>query len=185
MFLVGQQYVNQVPDPANLQYDNSGHLLSFDPVITSFRLQDPKIETAGARCAKWEFNKKGPGNMSNDFAVFRVADIILMKAEAQLMTGNVPGALATINQKINGISIHSRAGLPDFTSAEMTPDNLLKERACELSWEGWRRNDMIRLGHYLDARIPEKAASADYRKLYPIPQIELGKNPYLLQNLGY
>jgi hypothetical protein len=61
MFLVGQQYVNQVPDPANLQYDNSGHLLSFDPVITSFRIQDPKTETAGARCAKWEFNKDGWG----------------------------------------------------------------------------------------------------------------------------
>jgi hypothetical protein len=37
--------------------------------------------------------------MSNDFAVFRLADIILMKAEAQLMNGNVPDALATINQK--------------------------------------------------------------------------------------
>jgi hypothetical protein len=185
MFLVGQQYVNQVPDPANLQYDNSGHLLSFDPVITSFKIQDPKSETAGARCAKWEFNKDGWGNMSNDFAVFRLADIILMKAEAQFMNGNVPGALATINQKINGISIHSRANLLDFTAAEMTPDGLLKERACELSWEGWRRNDMIRLGHYLDARIPEKTVSPDYRKLYPIPQTELDKNHYLVQNPGY
>src|SRR4029079_15457332 len=108
---------------------------------------------------------------------------ILMKAEAQLMNGNVPDALAAINQKINGISIHSRANLPDFTAAEMTPDGLLKERACELSWEGWRRNDMIRLGHYLDARIPEKDASADFRKLYPIPENELNKNPlYLKQN---
>ncbi len=185
MFLVGQQYVNQVPDSANLQYDRSGHLLSFDPVITSFRIQDPKTETAGARCAKWEFNKDGWGNMSNDFAIFRLADIILMKAEAQLMNGNVPGALATINQKINGISIRSRANLPDFTAAEMTPDNLLKERACELSWEGWRRNDMIRLGHYLDARTPEKAKSDDHRKLYPIPQNELLKNDYLKQNPGY
>jgi len=102
-----------------------------------------------------------------------------------LMNGNVPDALATINQKINGISIHSRANLPDFTAAEMAPDGLLKERACELSWEGWRRNDMIRLGHYLDARIPEKAVSPDYRKLYPIPQTELDKNPYLVQNPGY
>lgn len=185
MFLVGQQYINQVPDSANVQFDNSGHPLSFDPVITSFRLQSPKTETAGARCAKWEFNKDGWGNMSNDFAVVRLADIILMKAEAQLMDGNLPDALATINQKINRISIRNRANLPDFTAAEMTPDSLLKERACELSWEGWRRNDMIRLGHYLDARTPEKAVSAEPRKLYPIPQTELDKNPYLVQNLGY
>lgn len=183
MFLVGQQYINQVSDSANRQYDNTGHLLSFDPVITSFRLQDPKIETAGARCAKWEFNKEGDGNMSNDFAVFRLADIILMKAEAQLMNGDAAEALATINQQIN-VSIRGRAGLPDFSAAEMTPDSLLNERACEFSWEGWRRNDMIRLGHFLDARAPENAAEI-WKKLYPIPENEIKKNKYLEQNPGY
>jgi hypothetical protein len=185
MFLVGQQYVNQVPDPANLQYDRGNNLLSFDPVITSFKLHDPKTETAGARCAKWEFNKEGWGNMSNDFAVIRLADVILMKAEAQFRNGSIASAVATINQQINGVSIRSRAGLPDFSAAEMTADGLLKERACELSWEGWRRNDMIRLGHFTDARVPEKSASPDFRKLYPIPGNELNKNPYLVQNQGY
>lgn len=185
MFLVGQQYVNQFPDTANVQYDNSGHLLSFDPVITSFRLQDPVIETAGARCVKWELNKEGDGSMSNDFAIIRLADIILMKAEAQLMSGDIAGALTTVNQEFNHVSIRSRANLSDFTIAEMTPDSLLKERACELSWEGWRRNDMIRLGHYLDARIPEKEISEEHIKLFPIPQDELNKNPYLTQNVGY
>ena len=185
MFLVGQQYVNQIPDSAHMQYDRAGHPLSFDPVITTFKLQDPITETAGARCAKWEFNKEGWGNMSNDFAVFRLADIILMKAEAQLMNNDIAGALATINQKINDVSIRSRAGLPDFTASEMNPDGLLKERACELSWEGWRRNDMIRLGHFTDARTPEKGVSENFRKLYPIPQAELAKNPYLQQNPDY
>ena len=58
MFLVGQQYENQIPDSAHLQYDRLGNLLIFDPVITSFKIQPPKTETAGARCAKWEFNKE-------------------------------------------------------------------------------------------------------------------------------
>lgn len=185
MFLVGQQYVNQIPDPDNVQFDNSGHPLYFDPVITTFRLQYPTIETAGARCVKWELNKEGNGDMSNDFALFRLADIILMKAEAQLMSGNTAGALTTVNQQIDGISIRSRANLPNFTAAEITTQRLLKERACEFSWEGWRRNDMIRLGHYLDARIPEKEMSDEFRKLFPIPQNELDKNPYLKQNEGY
>lgn len=185
MFLVGQQYINQIPDPANLQYDRGGHLLIFDPKITSFKIQPPNSETAGARCAKWEFNKEGWGNMSNDFAVFRLADIILMKAEAQFRMGKTADALITINQKINGVSIRSRANMPDFTAAEMTADGLLAERARELSWEGFRRNDMIRLGHFTDARVPEKELSQDYRKLYPIPQAEMDKNPYLVQNPGY
>ena len=185
MFLVGQQYENQIMDAAHLQYDQLGNLLSFDPVITSFKILPPKTEVAGARCAKWEFNKPESFTMSNDFAVYRLADIILMKAEAQFRNGDIPGALVTINQKINGVSIRSRANMPDFTLAEMTPDGLLAERARELSWEGWRRNDMIRLGHFTDARIPDKAASTEHVKLYPIPQSELDKNPYLKQNPGY
>jgi starch-binding outer membrane protein, SusD/RagB family len=185
MFLVGQQYVNQIIDPANLQYDFAGHPLSFDPVITTFVIQDPKTETAGVRCAKWEFNKVGDGNMSNDFAIYRLADIILMKAEAQFRKGNAGDALMTINQKINGVSIRSRTGLPDFAANEMNADSLLAERARELSWEGHRRNDLIRFGRYNDARIPEKALSENFRILYPIPESELSKNPYLKQNPGY
>lgn len=185
MFLVGQQYIDQIKDSAHMQYDRSGQIpLNFDPRIQTFSIPLPQGEVAGARCAKWEFNKES-GLMSNDFAVFRLSDIILMKAEAQLRSGDAAGALVTINQQINGVSIRSRAHLPDFSASEMNLDGLLKERARELSWEGWRRNDEIRFGHFTDARIPEKAKSDDYRMLYPIPQIELDKNPYLKQNPGY
>lgn len=185
MFLVGQQYENQIQDPAHILYDRSGNPLFFDPVITTFSILPPKAETAGARCAKWEFNKEGWGNMSNDFTVFRLADILLMKAEAQFRNGDLAAALTTINQKINGVSIRSRAGLPDFSQSEMDLEGLLAERARELAWEGHRRNDLIRFGKYTGARIPEKALSANYRQLYPIPQAELDKNPYLKQNPGY
>ncbi len=85
--------------------------------------------------------------MSNDFAAYRLDDIILMKGEAQFRNGDIPGALITINQKIIGVSIRSRAGLPDFAPLEMTPDGFLAERARELSWKAHRRKDMIRLGH--------------------------------------
>lgn len=186
MFLVGQQFVNQIRDSAHIQYDGqTGLRLIFDPTIKTFSISDASSKTAGARCAKWQFNSTNSGNMSNDYAVYRLADIILMKAEAQFRLGNMAGALATINQKINGVSIRSRAGMPDFSMSEMNADGLLAERARELSWEGFRRNDMIRLGHFTDARIPEKALSGNFRILYPIPQSELSKNPYLKQNPGY
>ena len=191
MFLVGQQYkdetqyVDPVPNPANVVLDKKGNLLNFDPVITSFVIQQPKTEGAGARCAKWEFNKNTQGGMSNDYQLFRLADVILMKAEAQFRLADNAGALVTINNQYGTVSIRSRANMPDFTAAEVNPDGILAERARELSWEGWRRNDMIRLGHFLDARVPEKLISADFRKLYPIPIEELSKNPYLKQNPGY
>ena len=187
IFLVGQQYKNQVVDPANIQYtdDSKTIPLSFDPAFSNFHLQAPLAEVAGARCAKWEFNKDANFNMSNDFAVFRLADIILMKAEALYRNQDASGALAVINQRVSGISIRSRVGMPDFTPAELNLDGLLKERALELAWEGWRRNDLIRFGHFTDARSPEKAQSEAFRLLYPIPKAELDKNPYLVQNTGY
>ena len=191
MFLTGQQYIGEtqyvdpVPDSANRQYDRSGNLLVFNPVITSFKVQEPETEGAGARCAKWEFNKQTQGGMSNDYQFIRLADILLMKTEALYNLGDLPNALNTINQKINGVSIRSRAHMPDFTMAELTADGILAERARELSWEGWRRNDMIRLGHFTDARVPEKIKTEDFRKVFPIPQAELRKNKSLVQNPGY
>jgi len=190
-FLVGQQYYgqlqyeDQVFDSSQIQYV-SGLRLIFDPDMRTFSSADPKFQMAGARCAKWEFNKSGGDLMSNDFAIFRLADIILMKAEAQFRNGDVAGALTTINKKtINGVSIRSRTGLPDFSAAEMTLEGLLKERARELAWEGWRRNDLIRFGRFTDARIPEKEISENFRTLFPIPKAELDKNGYLRQNPGY
>ncbi len=170
-----------------MQYDEDVNIpLNFNPEIKTFSIPLPEARVAGARCAKWEFNKHGgPGLMSNDFAVIRLADIILIKAEAQLRNGDPSGSLATINHKTEGVSIRSRAGLTDFTGSEMSLDAILNERARELSWEGWRRNDLIRFGHFTDARVPEKSISADYRNLYPIPLNELLKNPYLKQNPGY
>jgi starch-binding outer membrane protein, SusD/RagB family len=186
MFLVGQQYVNQIQDSSHIQFDESVNIpLSFNPEIDEFSLPLPEALVAGARCAKWEFNRRGLGDMSNDFAVIRLADVILMKSEAQFRNGDALAAVATINYETNGISIRSRAGLSAFGESEMNLDGLLKERARELSWEGWRRNDLIRFGHFTDARVPEKLVSDDYRNLYPIPHSELVKNPYLKQNPGY
>ena len=50
--------------------------------------------------------------MSNDFAVYRLADIILMKAEAQFRNGDAAGALITINKKYNGVSYVTEQDYP-------------------------------------------------------------------------
>jgi hypothetical protein len=186
MFLVGQQYIDGIKDSAHMQYDGNVNIpLNFNPDIKTFSIPLPEAAVAGARCAKWEFNKHSFVDMSNDFAVMRLADVVLMKAEAQFRNGNAEDALNTINYKTDGVSIRCSAGMPDFIADEMNLNGLLEERARELSWEGWRRNDLIRFGHFTDARVPEKSVSDDYRNLYPIPESELLKNPYLKQNPGY
>ena len=62
--------------------------------------------------------------------------------------------------------------------------SLLEERAREFYWEGWRRNDQIRFGTFLDS-FQEKPVSTETYLLFPIPPSALSTNPNLIQNPGY
>ena len=180
MFLVGQQYSKNGTPLMDKQVNLP---LVFDPAVPAIQSNAASFRMAGARSVKYEPTPQTGGDMSNDYAVFRLADVILMKAEAQLRNGDAPGAILTLNTVSGGVSIRSRAGLPVF--AAITLDELLRERAREMAWEGWRRNDLIRFGKYTEARNPAKAVSAATRQLFPIPKPQLDRNPNLTQNPGY
>jgi hypothetical protein len=108
-------------------------------------------------------------------------------AEAAMRLGDMGTALTNVNL------VRDRAGVTPWTMANLTYDNLLAERGRELSWEGWRRNDMIRFEiltgtHYFTgARIPAKAQDAadNHTFLFPIPAPQLITNRNLKQNPGY
>ena len=117
----------------------------------------------------------GPG-VNNDFAVFRLADVILMKAEALVRTSNATGALTLVN------AIRQKRGVADL--AALTLDNLLDERGRELYWEGYRRQDLIRFGKFLNA-YQEKPAADAHTLIFPIPSSQLAVNANLTQNPGY
>jgi hypothetical protein len=124
----------------------------------------------------------------NDVPVFRLADIYLMKAEA-LINGatktTVNGVLQTPEYLVNLLRI--RAGAPTVGSINI--DELLDERARELSWEGWRRNDLIRLGKFeTEYALPNDTIVMNKdprRRIYPIPITEIRLNGNLIQNPGY
>ena len=138
----------------------------------------PEGRRAGVRLAKWQYEVGNPrADMSNDYALFRLSDFILMRGEAQFRLGSTAKALEDINK------IRTRAGVPAFT-ATMTLKDILDERGRELAWEGWRRQDQIRFGTFDDA-WQFKEVSAPTRALFPIPQRQLDGNPNLKQNPGY
>lgn len=121
----------------------------------------------------------------NDMPVFRLADILLMKAEAVLR-----GATATtVNSELQTApvlvtKVRTRAKAAGVTTIDL--QGLLDERARELAWEGWRRNDLIRFNKFEDAwGFKTKNTSETYKRIYPIPATELALNPNLKQNLGY
>ncbi|MGK4568541.1 RagB/SusD family nutrient uptake outer membrane protein [Flavobacterium sp. 3HN19-14] len=117
------------------------------------------------------------GGASNDFPIYRYADVLLMKAECHVRLNN-PGAAKPFID-----AVRERANLP-VLAANPTLDDIYNERGFELNWEGHRRQDMIRFDKFL---LPNlfRGASPEYRKLFPIPTAALDANKGLIQNPGY
>jgi hypothetical protein len=138
---------------------------------------DPEFQVAGIRAQKYEIQKNNPnGDQSNDYVVFRLADAIMMRAEAAFRLGKTAEALADVNR------IRTRSGVDALTS--LTAADILAERGREFAWEGWRRNDMVRFGTFsLERKFMKNLDKR--RELFPIPQPRIDANPLLKQNPGY
>lgn len=172
-FLVGQQF-NQTTGAA-LQ-DRTGAPLSFTRTVNSVETGN-NLEITGIRVNKYPIDlaNDGSGNINNDYVYYRISDVMLMKAEAQLRTNSAAG-LAIVN------TIRVKRGAAPLAS--LTLDNLLDERGRELYWENYRRQDLIRFGKFL---TPYQLKPTDDPKylLFTIPNEQLAVNPNLTQNPGY
>lgn len=133
---------------------------------------------AGVRNVKfYPTTPSAGGGSSNDFPIYRYADVILMMAECNVRLNNAAVAKPFID------AIRQRAGLNALASNPTLTD-IYNERGFELNWEGHRRQDMIRFDKFLLAN-EFRPASAAYRKLFPIPTSALDANRGLKQNPGY
>jgi tetratricopeptide (TPR) repeat protein len=125
-------------------------------------------------------------NSPLNFPVLRYADVLLMKAEALNELGQTSQAETYLNR------IRNRAGLSNIQtglSQNDFRDAVLKERRLELAFEGQRWFDLIRVenGQYgLDfLHSIGKSNASQKHLLFPVPQIEIDRNPKLTQNPGY
>ncbi len=79
--------------------------------------------------------------LSNNIPVFRLADIILLRAEALNALGRDGEALPLLNQ------VRERAGIDDYdgTGADLK-NEIVREELRELFWEGHSYYDLVRTG---------------------------------------
>jgi hypothetical protein len=139
----------------------------------------------GCRSVKWfviDDDFKNGRNQSNDVPLFRYADILLMKAEALTRQGQ-SGAKDLFNQ------IRAYAGAPEI-NGDPTLEEIYDERGREFFDENWRRNDMIRFGHFEDEYFPHYKTFPTARfdktcRIAPIHKDILNLNPTWSQNAGY
>jgi hypothetical protein len=120
-------------------------------------------------------------NQNNDCPIFRYSDILLMKAEA-IQRGGTPTQGQTALSLVNALRAQ-RTTSPALGA--VTLDDIYIERGREMTWECWRRNDMIRFGHFEDTYGLSKTNADTYRRIFPIPQTALATNSKLVQNPGY
>jgi hypothetical protein len=143
-------------------------------------------ESQGAMNMKYEIEYGGLSSMNNDMVVFRLADILYMKAEC-LMRLNGGAATPEAINLVNSVRSRNFAqNDPEgtYTIGELTMDELLDERGREFAYEMHRREDLIRFGKFTEAWW-EKEASDKKREIYPIPFDVRTANPALTQNPGY
>jgi len=209
------------PDDARLkenfiygqQYKSSGGILprsdNGKPFI--YVKNVPSIDQSdvadGYRWGKFEYAMGITNRLSNDWPLFRYADILLMKAEALLRDGK-SGAGTLVTQ------VRERAFKNNPQKAVVTDDDLkqgsvydygrrdtyktsheggadiqfgrfLDELGWEFTQEGRRRQDMIRFDAFTKKSWFSHDASSKTRDLYPIPNTVILTNSNLKQNPGY
>lgn len=134
-------------------------------------------------------------NMPQNFPLIRLADVMLMYAEAQNEALGSPDQ--SVYDAIN--AVRSRAGMPNLPvglNKEQMRERIRHERMVELCGEGQRYSDIRRwriakdvvdgvwMTEFTGVQIRQRGFP-DHYYLWPIPQSEMDINPNLTQNPGW
>lgn len=170
---------------------------ALSPIFSNISLNNSLVKSREENDQRYEKWMSSPGN-ENTYAhkyksfesgnqlytLFRLAEQLLIRAEASARSGSTEAAVGDINM------IRVRAGLSPLTS-DITPDSCLKiifkERRVELFAEtGHRWFDLKRAKNIHEILSVEKGDLwMDSDSLYPIPKVDIQRNPNLRQNPNY
>lgn len=147
-------------------------------------------ENSGARFHKYKTGRiSDPDYRENHFMIYRLTEIYFNKAEALIRKN---GGVATqeavdlINNSRRRAFMDTTWGQAQYTTASLTLDEFLAEKGREFIFEGKRRTDIIRFGHFIKGSWwDHKPTNDPNREIYPIPATQLANNPNLVQNPGY
>lgn len=223
------QFINTF-DPADARYQNnwikgqqytsSGEMLyvaqgDFTGQPLNFVNELPGLEKGesvhGLRLGKFEIKMGATNRLSNDYPLYRYADILMMKAESLLRNGSADEAALLVTEvrnrnfdtepdkaKVTGVELQMGSvydyGLKDFFNNKVSNEGgsdiqfgrFLDELGWEFEQEGRRRTDLIRFGVFSKKSwLSHTVTNNLNRNLFPIPRTEIEKNSNLKQNAGY
>lgn len=205
-WLMGPQYASDGVTALMGSYELSGQ-----PLIFTKELPDGLYtgEAEGYRMNKFEVKLNAKRDLDNDFPFFRYAQVLLMKAECLLRTGDGDAAAALVTQvrtrafistpslatvtaeRLNGNTKYQWGYVEKYTIVDQGDVSTLQyggmydELGWEFAWEGCRRRDMIRFGTYTTRSWLSHKPNGAYRIVFPIPQSVINGNPNISQNPDY
>lgn len=207
-WIKGQQYTAAGQMLYVAQGDFAGKPLSFVNELPGLEKGE---SVHGFRLGKFEIKMGATNRLSNDYPLFRYAEVLMMKAESLLRLGKADEAAAIVTQvrqrdfaadpskavvtgaQLKGGSAY-QYGMKDAVNnqfsneggADILYGRFLDELGWEFDQEGHRRTDMIRFGAFTKKSwLSHAATNNNNRTLFPIPRTEIQKNNNLTQNPGY
>ena len=193
----GKYFINKTGQPVLYPYK----LVNYAHSLTGMHLRKNVIEGIGG------VSYDSPSN----WIIFRLADVILLYAEAKTQSAHAAGTLVTdpsIYKAINDIRKRASTKLPLYSIGSLTKEQMLDkiydERIRELAFEGWLYSDFKRW-NWLDKNAgfevkglnitpttikfnPAPLVIRNFTPnmyLFPIPQSEIDVNSSLTQNQGW
>lgn len=160
----------------------------------------------GFRIGKYEIRQGAKGSLSNDFPIFRYAEVLMMKAECLLRTGKSAEAAVEVT-KVRQRAFTATPAKATVSGADLlkgsvynygywsngqvteaqggndvTYGRLLDELGWEFAAEAHRRQDLIRFEVFTVKKWFQHRPNGAGRSIFLIPQEEINKNGNLVQN---
>ena len=164
---------------------DSRKLASIQP---AFRRVGSTFELAGAFTNKYQGEQNaGARSITNDFPIYRYADLLLMIAEAKVILGQSPiTELNLVRVRAFGARYDEKVhGFPNQAIDAKPAEAILNERLFEFVFEGKKWYDLRRFGNNSVFANTTLSSSEAYKLLWPIDRNSLTNNRALTQTEGY
>ncbi len=143
---------------------------------------------AGAFANKYQGEQNaGARAFTNDFPIYRYADLLLLLAEAKVILGQDPSKeINLVRARAYGANYDASVqGFPNQSIDADPKAAILQERFLEFVFEGKRWYDLRRMGDNYVYQFTNITPADSYKLLWPVDRNTLTNNRALTQTPGY